>query len=148
MKQKTKVLILTLVVTVLAFAASAPGPLGGFWGLDLSTGRAPTASQLPLFMILAVLDALMLGLGLSFLAFGFPLLSETANVSRGLARAAHLAISWLFVQWWPHSNLHIVTEDLGGILVIDYVFHTTIMLASIIIVYFLIAARRDRKAAA
>ncbi len=148
MKLWQKVLILTVVITIPAFLTGPNAPLGAFWGAD-PHGPQPSPEQIPGFMILGLLDALFLGLGISFLVFGFPVIREIAGGSSGLARAAHLGISWIMIQWWPHDNLHIVSgEDFGKILAIDYGFHVTIMAASLVVIYFLIVAQRAGQQAA
>jgi hypothetical protein len=65
-----------------------------------------------------------------------------------LAWATYLAIAWTLVSWWPHSNMHRVNgENLGGLLMIDYTFHVTLMLASLIILrFFWVAAQRGAPA--
>ena len=148
MKLWQKMLILTIVIAVPAFMAGPNAPLGAFWGMDPHAPQ-PTGAQLPLFMILGVLDALMFGLGISFLFFGSSLVRAVGGASAGLTRAAHLSLCWLFIQWWPHSNMHIVAgDDLGRILLIDYIFHVTIMAGSLILLGFFLAVVRERRAEA
>lgn len=150
MKTWLKVLIVTVVITVPAFLAGPNAPLGAFWGAD-PHGPQPSSGQMPFFMLLGLLDALFLGLGVSFLLFGYPMVRSVTPDSPGLARLAHLSITWLLIQWWPHSNLHIVSgEELGAILAIDYAFHVPIMASTVVLIYFLITAARQsvRRAAA
>jgi len=94
---------------------------------------------------LGVLDALMLGLGISFLIFGFPLVRSVGGASRGLALAAHLSLSWLLIQWWPHGSMHIAAEDnLGRVLMIDYIFHVPMVAATLVLLRFISAVVRGR----
>ena len=60
---------------------------------------------------------LVFGLGISFTAFGLPLVRRAAG-SLGLTPwPAFLAISWSLVSWWPHDSLHLANGmDLGGLL--------------------------------
>lgn len=147
MKTWVKVVILTVVITIVAFLATPNGPLGAFWGAD-PHGPQPSSEQVPGFMILGLLESLFLGLGISFLVFGLPVVREIAGGATGLARATHLSISWIMLQWWAHDNLHLVAGmDFGKILAIDYGFHVTMMLATVILVYFLITVSRERTAA-
>lgn len=142
MKTWLKVLIVTVVITVPAFLAGPNAPLGGFWGVD-PHGPQPTGGQMPLFMLLGLLEAIFLGLGVSFLFFGYPVVRDLAPGSPGLARLAHLSITWLLIQWWPHDSLHIVAGmDFTKLLAIDYGFHVPLMAASLILLAFLIVARR------
>ena len=143
-----KVFILTVVITIPAFLAGANAPLGAFWGVDPHAPQ-PTGGQVPLFMLLGLLDALFLGLGVSFLLFGYPVARDIAPTSPGLARLAHLGTSWILIQFWPHDNLHTASGlDLAKILVIDYAFHVTIAASALVVIYYLITARRARRQAA
>lgn len=148
MKLWQRMLILTIVLAVPAFMAGANAPLGAFWGAD-PHGPQPTEAQIPLFMILGILDALMFGLGISFLFFGSSLVRAVGGASAGLTRAAHLSLSWLFIQWWPHDNMHMAAgNDLGRILLIDYIFHVSVMVASLVLLGFFLAMVRERRAEA
>jgi hypothetical protein len=90
----------------------------------------------------------MLGLGLSFLIFGYPLIRAIGSASRGLTLATYFSVSWVLVQWWPHDSLHISAGlDLGKILAIDYIFHVTIMIASLITVAFFMTIIRQVRTA-
>ena len=145
MKTWIKVLIVTLVVGFPAFLAEPNGPLGGFWAPPPG-GPEPEGAQLPLFQVLGLLDALMLGLGVSFLVFGYPLVKAVGTASRSLTLAAHLSITWVLIQWWAHGSLHIsVGLDLSGLLAIEYGFHVTIMIASLIMVYFFLTVLRQER---
>jgi hypothetical protein len=139
-----RVIALTLVLGVIAFLASPKGPLGGFWrpGPMVPT---PTAAQLPFFILLNLAEALTFGLGVSFLVFGFPMVRAVSPSSNLLTRAAHVSIAWTLANWWPHDSLHLhYGLDLNGLLVIEYVFHLSLMLAGGIIAYFFIVLLRDR----
>lgn len=141
MRTRTKSIVVTLVVAVPAFAAEPAGPLGGFWAPHPS--GTPTAVQEGLFMILGALEALMLGGAVAFLAFGYPVLRSMGRVSARLTRATHLSIVWILAQWWAHDSLHIHNgPDVGGLLVIDYVFHLPIMAASLVVLTFLLRVAR------
>ncbi len=152
MKTWLKVLIVTVVVAIPAFLAEPNSPLGVFWRPPAG-GPEPQGAQVPLFIVLGVLDAVMLGLGVSFLIFGYPLIRAIGSASRGRTLAAYLSLSWVLLQWWPHDSLHIWasrilgTGDLWKILAIDYIFHVTIMIASLIAVSFFITIIRHARTA-
>lgn len=130
MKMWVKVLIVTVLVAVPAFI------LGPMIFPPANTGVEPTAAQLPLFLFLAVGDAVLLGLGVSFLIFGFPLVRQVSPDSKVRAWAMYLAIGYLMVSWWPHLNMHAANGiDLGGLLVIDYVFHLPLEIAGVVLAY-------------
>ena len=139
-----KWLVLTLVLAVIAFLASPNGPLGGFWRPS-SDFPQPTDAQLPLFILLNVAESLAFGFGISFLIFGYPLMQTILTASKGLTLATHLSIAWLLLSWWPHDSLHVANGlNMNGLLVIEYVFHVTLMVAGAILVYFFSALVRQR----
>ena len=83
------------------------------------------------------------------LIFGYSLVQATGAASRGLTLATHLSLTWILVQWWAHSSLHqSIGEDMGALLGIEYGFHVTIMLASLIIINFFVTVLRERRAMA
>jgi hypothetical protein len=138
-----KWLVVTLVLAVIAFLASPNGPLGGFWRPSAAFPQA-TDAQLPLFMLLNVAEALAFGLGVTFLIFGYPLMQTLLPASKGLTLAVHLSIAWLLISWWPHDSLHVANGlNMNGLLVIEYVFHVTLMAMGAILVYFFVALVRQ-----
>lgn len=147
---RTKVVALTVVLTVLAFLAGVGAPLGSFWGSRPAGEGEPTGGQIPLFLLMAIIEAVAFGLGVSFLFFGSGLVRAAGGASQGLARAAHLAISWGLISWWPHSNLHQVNRpgDFAGLLAIEYGFHATLIVAALIVAAFFLRAVAAQSAAA
>lgn len=96
----------------------------------------PTATQLPLFIVIAVLEAVVFGLGVAFIIFGYPLARRLAGRSQPLAWATYISIAWLTVSWWPHDNSHLSNgSNMSGLLVIEYVFHVTLMLTGLVLAY-------------
>ncbi len=129
MKTWMKVVFITALFGVPAFLV---GPV--LWP-PAAGGPEPSAGQLPFFVVLFAIEALVFGLGISFLAFGLPLVRKAAGGSRLRAWAMYLSIGWLLVSWWPHDNLHIHTESLQGLLYIEYGFHMTLILSGLILAY-------------
>lgn len=142
MKTSTKVAIVTLGLTVVGFLTEPNGPLGAFWAPAHDVPPAAGA-QIPLFMLLGTLEALTFGLGVSFLLFGYSTLKAIPSVSAPLARGAHLAISWLLLNWWAHDSLHVHNGmNLNGLLRIEYGFHVTLMIAGAVLARFFLAIVR------
>lgn len=142
-----KWLAVTLVLAVIAFLASPNGPLGGFWRPSPEFPQ-PTDAQLPLFVLLNVAEVLAFGLGIAFLLFGYPVMQTIAPASKRLTFLAFLSIAWLLFNWWPHDSLHVANGmNLNGLLVIEYVFHVTLMVAGAILAYFFFALVRQRAVA-
>jgi hypothetical protein len=133
-----KVLIVTVVVAVPAMIL---GPI--VWP-PAEGGPEPTAGQLPFFIFLAAMESVLLGLGVSFLIFGFPLISRISSGSKSLAWTMYLAIGWFLVSGWPHDNLHVhVGDDMQGLLYIEYGFHVTLMICGLIVAYGFLAFLRE-----
>jgi hypothetical protein len=142
MKTSTKVVIVTVLLGILGFLTEPNGPLGSFWAPNPSFPQA-VGAQLPLFMILGATEALAFGLGVSFLLFGYSTLKANVPVSATTARAAHLSISWLLMNWWAHDSLHLHNGmNLNGILGIDYGFHMTLIVAGVTLARFFMAVVR------
>lgn len=128
MKRWMMVAGITLVV---AAAAMATGPILFPFPTD---GPQPTATQLPLFIFLGITDAVLLGLGISFLIFGLPILKQVSPDSKARAWAMYVSIGYLMVSWWPHLGLHgSLGSNLDGILVVDFVFHLPLEVAGVVL---------------
>lgn len=137
----------TLVLAVVAVLASPNGPLGVFWRPPAGS-PVPTSAQLPFFILLNIAEGLTFGLGISFLIFGYPMVRAISPASTGLTRAAHISIAWLMLNWWPHDSLHMHNGlNLGGLLGIEYGFHTTLMIAGVIVAYFFLTLLRQKQLA-
>jgi hypothetical protein len=99
-------------------------------------GVEPTPSQMPHFLLLGLTDALLLGIGIAFLIFGLPVLRRVSPDSRGRAWAMYLSRGYLTVSWWPHLGMHAANGlDLGGQLVIEYLFHLPLEVAGVVLAY-------------
>lgn len=130
MKTRIKVAALTIAVAVPALLLS---PVL-FPPADV--GVEPTSGQIPFFLFLGLSDAVLLGLGVSFLIFGLPVLRKVSPDSRARAWAMYLAIGYLMVSWWPHLGMHASNGfDLHGLLVIDYLFHLPLEVAGVVLAY-------------
>jgi hypothetical protein len=130
MKTRTKAAIIT---TLIAIPALFLGPVI-FPPADV--GVEPTAAQIPFFMFLGLTDALLLGVGVSFLIFGLPVLRRVSPDSKARAWAMYLSIGYLTVSWWPHLGMHASNGlDLQGLLVIDFLFHLPLEIAGAVLAY-------------
>lgn len=127
MKLATKMGIVAVAFAVPAFL------LGRVIWPDSIGSVAPTASQLPFFIFLSVLEAVAFGIGIAFLFFGWDLVGRIQTDVSG-KRLTFVAAAWLLVSWWPHDNMHRHNgEDLAGLLQIEYIFHFTLIIAAFII---------------
>jgi hypothetical protein len=132
------------VIAVIAVVAAAAVPLSFVLWPTPAGAAAPPPSLLPLFVPIAVvIPALSLGLGVAFMIFGRRLLSATR--SSALSHGAFFSIGWLLVNWWPHSNFHRVANGWMNIVLIDYFFHTTVIVASCVVAAFFLSAIREHQ---
>ena len=108
----------------------------------------PSGAQLPLFIVLAILEALIFGLGVSFLAFGLPIVRRAAMRAGVPALPVYLAIGWSLVSWWPHNNFHLANGDnLNGLLAIEYGFHVSLYVTGLIVAWFFLNTLRRARVA-
>lgn len=108
----------------------------------------PSGAQLPLFVLLSLVEALLFGLGVAFLALGLPLVRKAATRVGMDPWPVYLAVAWQLVSWWPHDNFHMATGmDLDGLLVIEYGFHMTLILSALVVARFFLATLRAAVAA-
>jgi hypothetical protein len=131
-----KVLAVTLLVAVPAMA------LGHL--LWQPQGMEPSAAQLPFFMGVSLFEALALGLGVSFLTFGLPVVRQVAPGLRLRAWLMYRGIGWALVSWWSHGNLHMSNGDnMQRLLYIEYGYHVTLIVAVAIVAYCFLSLLRE-----
>jgi hypothetical protein len=125
----------------IAAVAVASIPLGmAIWP---PAAGSPPANVLPFFIIVGLFEGAGLGAGILWLAFGRRLLAA-GHTSPALRSAARLSIGWLLVNWWAHDGLHRsgFGQTFTGVAVIDMVFHTTLIAATVIVAADLVAGAR------
>ena len=136
MKDSHKAILITLVLGIAALALSKV-----IWPIPSSMPH-PTDSQLPFFIFLSLVESLLFGLGVAFIVFAWPLVASKGRDDK----LAFIALAWMLVSWWPHDNLHqMVGMDFGGLLYIEYGFHLTLIIASLILANYCYTAWKGRK---
>ena len=132
------VVVLTLL---LAIPAIILGPI--IWPPAM-TGMPPTVGQIPFLIFEQFFEALSLGLGVSFLIFGLPIVRQAAPSLRLRAWLMYLGIGWALVSWWPHGNLHVSNGDnMQRLLYIEYGFHITLIITAAIVAYCFLSLLRE-----
>ena len=128
MKLWIKYLLITLVIGIPAFFL---GHL--IWP---SSGEIqPSAVQLPFYILLGAIESLLFGFGVAFIIFTIPKLRKLKPDERKKTIPAFIAVTWFLVSWWPHDNFHMHNgNNPTGLLLIEYGFHVTLVIASLIIV--------------
>ncbi|MFE4912907.1 AMP-binding protein [Streptomyces sp. NPDC056652] len=103
-----------------------------------------------LFVLLYLAEWLAFAVGMGFLAVGRGVMLRRSE-SRGLTTAAHLAIVYLLVAWWPQDNLYRLTAktDWPRQAALVYAFNVPLMIAALIVLIWVVASlpairQRDR----
>ena len=148
---RLKWVLVTVGLTLFAFLTGANGPLGeAVFGWRPAAGAPePTAAQLPFFIVLALAEAVAFGFGVAFLLFGYPWMRAAGPAPGGLTRAAHVSIAWVLLNWWSHDSFHFANGlNLDGLLVIEYAYHVTLMVAGAVTAAWFSAVVRSYRMAA
>ena len=100
-----------------------------------SEAGALSSMQLPLFVLLSLLESITFGVGVAFAFFGWKNFKTLMPGNRKAAFWCFVSIIWLLVSWWPHDNMHVLNapDNLAGLLKIEYAFHVTLMIAGLIL---------------
>jgi hypothetical protein len=97
----------------------------------------PAESLLPYFLAMGIVEAIFFGVGVAFLALGFPMMRRVATVSGISPWPAYLSIGYLTASWWPHLGMHAVAGvDAEKLLLVDYGFHLPYIVAASVVAYF------------
>ncbi len=115
------------------------------WRTPPGASTPPPTLLPPVVAIEVVIPALAFGAGVAFLLYGRALLDGVQ--SGALGRGAFISIGWLLMNWWPHSNFHRVAVGWNEILLVDLLFHTTVILAGGVVALAFIAALREERPA-
>jgi hypothetical protein len=132
-----------IAVTVVLAAAAVPLSFV-LWPTPIGVATPPASIVPFLIPIAVVIPALSLGFGVAFLLFGSRLLPTAGPTA--LSRAAFVSIVWLLVNWWPHSNFHRVANGWTNIVLVDYFFHTTVIVATCVVAAYFMSVLRQRRA--
>ncbi len=141
MSVKTKIILLTVACAIPAFL------LGRVIWPDPMDAPQLAGIQIAGFMLIAALEALAFGAGVSFICFGRKLLRNAPSARARHARLAFSAIAWTLVSWWPHDNMHRANGMMNawGLLRIEYIFHLTLIISAFIIASYFIRTLRARE---
>jgi hypothetical protein len=132
------VILVTLVVAILAMI------LGHIIWPPVEMGEPPSSVQTALLVFESSFEALGLGLGISFLIFGLPIVRRVALRLRYRVWLIYLSIGWGLISWWPHGNLHASNGDnMQRLLYIEYGFHLTLIATALIAGYCFLSLLRE-----
>lgn len=122
------------------FAAAALTDVLWPGSTDVTAVPAPWSG---LFRGLYAAEWLAFAAGVTFLVNGRPMMARQGR-SPALTTAAHLAIVWLLVSWWPQDNFYRLAAktDWPQQAALVYVFNVSLMVAGLLVAIY--AARRPR----
>jgi hypothetical protein len=122
---------------LLAFLAWALTDLIWPGSTDLSSVPAPWAA---LFAGLYLFENVSLGVGIVFLFAGRNSMKRQRR-SPALTTAAHLAIVWLLVSWWPQDNFFRLAAktDWPRQAALVYAFNIPLMIAAAVVAAFAVS---------
>ncbi|MER8071904.1 AMP-binding protein [Streptomyces sp. NPDC094034] len=94
-----------------------------------------------LFVLLYMAEWLAFAVGMGFLVVGRRVMLRRSE-SRGLTAAAHLAIVYLLVAWWPQDNLYRLTAktDWPRQAALVWAFNVPLMIAAFIVMIWMVAS--------
>lgn len=131
-----------------SWAAGCGGFALGFLALILTNLFWPGSTDLTgvpqpwafLFFLLYLFECLAFGVGLVFL-FGGRARMPRRGRGRRLTAAAHLAVAYLLLAWWPQDNLYRLAakQDWPRQAALVYTFNIPLMIAGVIVAAYVIA---------
>lgn len=141
MKLRSNVLLVMALGTLIGIAVGPQTPIGQAMWPPKPLHTPPSGAQTVAFAFFGIVETVIFGLGVAFLAFGYPAVRRRAASTR-MAIATYASIGWLLVSWLPHDNLHpFFGEDPAGLLFLIYAFHGTLILAGLVLARFVFDAR-------
>lgn len=127
-------ILLAVALSAAALVMHPFGPLGRQLWPPAELCPIPTAREWPLCALLAFIEAVAFGVGVVFLIYGYSFVSQWF-ADRWRAICVHIGISWQLANWWIHDSAHMhVGLDIRGILIIDYIFHVTLIVSALAMV--------------
>jgi hypothetical protein len=119
-----KTVLIMLAVAVPAFLAA---PLLFPVSADVPE---PSSGQMPLFLLLSVVESLALGLAVAIAVRAPRVIRLLPAPEQRPATVATVAAVWFLGNWWVHDGLHMMAGlHIGRLLAIEYAFHVTLMVA-------------------
>ncbi|HEX9989148.1 MAG TPA: hypothetical protein VGE45_11810 [Chloroflexia bacterium] len=136
MKTWMKVLLITIPVAIISLPIGQmlwPAATADGMGMEMEM----SVPMLLGFIGVSVFEGLALGVGVSFLVLGLPVVRRLAAEGHGaLAWSSFAAIIWFLVSWWPHDGLHrSMGDNMTTLLAVEYGFHVTLIIAGAILAY-------------
>ena len=130
MKGSLQILFVTIVFGIAAFVT---GPM--IWPASHEVSMPPPG-LLPLYILLAVFEALAFGFSVAFAAFGWAAIRDLRLGARWLNKMLFVTLIWFTGNWWIHDNLHMhVGLDLTRLFYIEYAFHMSMLACGVTLAF-------------
>jgi hypothetical protein len=135
---KLQTIGIVILGTIVAVAVGAQTPIGKAIWPPAAMDKEPTSAQMAGFVFAGLWEAAGFGAGIALtLALFRPFRSFAARTP--WAWPAYGSLAWLNVTWVAHDNLHMhVGADPAGLVVLELVFHTTLIAAGLVVGVFLL----------
>ncbi|MEM7322130.1 MAG: hypothetical protein AAF531_03500 [Actinomycetota bacterium] len=146
MSTRNKWIAVIVVGAIAATLFRATGPLGGFWGLE-SGDTDPSGGALAALVLAEIVESVAFGVGLAWIAFGWPVVSR---LNRPLAVPAFIAVAWGLISWAPHTSFHqsIGEGNWGGLAAVEWAFHVTLVVGAFLVAAFVWRVLQNSEATA
>lgn len=133
-----RALIVTIVFAVIALLLT---PI--LWPFD--PWMSPPEALMPFFLFVSLVEALVFGIGIAFIAYALPRVKFLKEKYQARAFWSAISVAWLLVSWWPHDNFHrFIGMDASKLIYLEFGFHLTVILASLIIAYTLVTLAQEK----
>lgn len=143
MRTMFKAALIVVASATFGLLFSPFGPIGVLVWPEPNNAVVPTAMQGVLLLGYTLLGAIAMGLALAYLVLGWGYTKRTFAGRPRLAALVHVSVVWILGNFWVHDNLHIVNGlNIDGLIAIDYSFHSTIMLATLVTMYGIVELAR------
>jgi hypothetical protein len=126
---RTKLLTTTLVVGIVSFLTTP-----SLWPLPPQYQDIP-AKLIPWFIGLNIYESIGFGFAIGLVLFGINWIKKNAKPEHQTRLIVLLLVcAWFAGNWWTHDHAHIMTPegDYSRLLMIEYGYHVTMMIAGII----------------
>ena len=96
----------------------------------------PTSTQRIYFIALSFFEALSVEIGLISLFLVLPVVRKMEKRLRSPFIMVYFPLLWLLMSWWPHDYFHLHNGNgTWGLIIIEYGFHFTSMIAAGVSIY-------------
>lgn len=130
MNDFTKAAVITLVIGAIVFS------LTGFIWPSSESYTQPTGNQVYFFKMVSILESCLFGLGIAFFVLMWPMLKRAWKIMHWPTMLSILSLTWMFLNWWPHDNMHLFFgPEMETLIFIEGFFHGSMIVAVVIVAW-------------